>query len=57
MTEFSHRAVQQFRNGIDFTQVGGQAQETAPKSRHALDGFRRLNDINPDDIAARFRQA
>jgi hypothetical protein len=56
MTEFRHRAIQQFRNGIDFTQVGGQAQETAAQRRHALDGFSRFNDINPDDIAARFRQ-
>jgi hypothetical protein len=47
MTEFSHRAIQQFRNGIDFTQVSGQAQETAAQGRHAFDGFSRFNDINP----------
>ncbi len=57
VTEFRHRAIQQFRNGIDFTQVGGQAQEAAAQGRHALEGFRRFNDINSDDIAARFRQA
>ena len=57
VTEFRHRAIQQFMNGIDFTQVGGQAQEAAAQGRHALEGFRRFNDINSDDIAARFRQA
>ena len=57
MTKFRHRAIQQLRNGVDFTQVGGQAEKTAAQRGYAFDGFRGLNDVNPDDITARFRQA
>ena len=56
MTEFRHGAIQQVRNGVDFTQVRGQAQETAAQRGHALDGFRRLDDVDAHDIAARFCQ-
>ena len=52
-----HRAIQQFRNGVDFTQVSGQAQETAAQRGHALDGFRWLNNVDTHNIATRFRQA
>jgi hypothetical protein len=53
----SATALQQLRDTVDLAQVGGQAEETAAQRRHALDGFRRFNDIDTDDIAARFRQA
>ena len=56
MPELRHRAIQQFRDRIDFAQVRGQAQETTAQRGDALDGFRWLYDVNPDDITARFRQ-
>lgn len=56
MPKLRHRAIQQLRDRIDFAQVRGQAQETAAQCGNALDGFRWLNDVNPDDIAARFSQ-
>ena len=37
-------------------QVGGQAEKAASQRRHPLDGFHRLDNIDTDNIAARFRQ-
>ncbi|MNR11869.1 hypothetical protein D3C85_1281880 [compost metagenome] len=56
MTKFCHSAVQQFRDHIDFTQVSGQAQEATAQRGDALDGFSRFNNVDPDDVAARFRE-
>ncbi len=55
-TELSNRTLQQLRDGVDFTQVSGQAQETTAQRGHTLNGLLRLNDVDPDDITASFRQ-
>ena len=57
MTELSYRALQQLRDAVNLTQVGGQAEKTTAQRRYALNGFSRFNNIDTDDVAAGFRQA
>ncbi|CCJ99353.1 hypothetical protein BN130_2023 [Cronobacter malonaticus 507] len=54
MPELGHRALDKRRDRVDFTQVSRQAQKTAAQRSHTLNGFRRFDNINAHDIAARF---
>ena len=56
MAKLRHRPLQQLRDPVDLAQVGGQAEKAASQRRHPLDGFHRLDNIDTDNIAARFRQ-
>ena len=56
MTEFGNRTLKQLRNTVNLAQIGGQAQETTSQRGNTLNRFHRLNNINADNIAARFGQ-
>ncbi|STT06249.1 Uncharacterised protein [Klebsiella pneumoniae] len=56
MAELRHRPLQKLRNTVDLAQVGGQAEKTASQRGYPLDSLHRFDDIDTDNIAARFRQ-
>ena len=56
MAELRHRTLQQLGDTVDLAQVGGQAKKTASQRGYSLDSLHRFDDIDTDNIAARFRQ-